>query len=325
MHAEEAIGIGPHRPDAEARAHRQCTQPFDGELVRVLGVDGLAFLDRVALSVQRHGLRAAADQVHLDAAQGRVVEGRVVEAVEVEVRAQFRVRTRQQVEVEGRRHALRVVVGRMQQCGLLDKVDTQQQPAAAQQPRRLLQEGQRLVGVEVAQRRAGEEAHAAPGAFELGRQREGPGVVGHDGLHREARVIGTQGIGGGLEVLARDVDGQIALRRLQRIEQQPHLDQRARAELHDLGPRADLRGDLAGTLREDAQLGARGVVLGQLADAVEELRAAHVVEVLGRDAARPLGQRAREVVAEGAVGVGAAFALCGAGRVGRGCHRRSVS
>ncbi|MNT48501.1 hypothetical protein D3C72_1852830 [compost metagenome] len=133
------------------------------------------------------------------------------EAVEVEVGRQLRVRAPQQVEVERRRHALRVVVGRMQPVGVFHEVDADQQAAAAQHARRELQERQRLVGLEVADGRTGEEAHA-PARPGHGRgQHERHGVVGRDGLHGQGRGVGFQARRRGFEVLARDVDRQIAL------------------------------------------------------------------------------------------------------------------
>src|SRR5205807_4854026 len=67
---------------------------------------------------------------------------------------------------------------------------------------------------------------------------------------------------------------------------------RARAELDELA-RARQSRELARRALEDRALRARRVVLGKLGDAVEQLRAARVVEVLGWQ----FLERAREAVA----------------------------
>lgn len=78
-------------------------------------MDALAFVEVKALAAQTHLLRTAADQVHLDALQrGLVVRG-VLPRGQVEIGAELAVGARQQVQVEGGRHALRIVVGRVQQ------------------------------------------------------------------------------------------------------------------------------------------------------------------------------------------------------------------
>ena len=59
-------------------------------------------------------LPAAADQVHLDARLVGVPDGAVDEAVEVEVAAELAVDADEQVAVERRRHAERIVVGEQQ-------------------------------------------------------------------------------------------------------------------------------------------------------------------------------------------------------------------
>ena len=75
------------------------------------------------------------------------------------------------------------------------------------------------------------------------------------------------------------------------------LGRRARPELDELG-RAGQRGDLGRSALEDRPLGARRVVLGQLADLVEQLGAARVVEVLGRQLLERPGEAVEDVVGE---------------------------
>jgi hypothetical protein len=75
MDAEQALRVRPDRPRLEARAARQRAQAVDGELVRVLGVDALAFVQLEALGRERDRLLLPAHQVDLDALQRGVVEG----------------------------------------------------------------------------------------------------------------------------------------------------------------------------------------------------------------------------------------------------------
>jgi hypothetical protein len=57
----------------------------------------------------------------------------------------------------------------------------------------------------------------------------------------------------------------------ERLDQQARLRGAAAAELGERERRGTARGDLVGVVREDLVLGAREVVLGQLADLLEEL------------------------------------------------------
>ncbi len=85
---------------------------------------------------------------------------------------------------------------------------------------------------------------------------------------------------------ARDIDGHIRRERRQPVEQQPRLHARAAAELHEQRVIADEAGDVVPVLFENAQLGARGVILFQLADAIEQLGTERIVEIHRRDALR---------------------------------------
>ena len=118
--------------------------------------------------------------------------------------------------------------------------------------------------------------------------------VADHAVHAQARVL----LGERLRAVAHHALGHVhrhvALQRaggVQRVEQHARLRGRARAELDELD-RARQRRQLGRGLLEDRALGARRVVLGQLADPVEQLGAARVVEVLGRQ----FLERAREAV-----------------------------
>ena len=75
----------------------------------------------------------------------------------------------------------------------------------------------------------------------------------------------------------------------------------ARAQLDQLASRPVAATISAACALEDRALGARRVVLGQLADAVEQLRAARVVEVLGRQLLERPRQPVEHVVGEAAL------------------------
>ena len=97
----------------------------------------------------------------------------------------------------------------------------------------------------------------------------------------------------------RDVAAQRSRRR-ERAEQHARLLRGPGAQLDDLGRARGLR-DARGLGDEDRALGARRVVLGQLADPVEQLRADRVVEVLGRQLLERARQPVEDVVGERAL------------------------
>src|SRR5271154_3170035 len=82
---------------------------------------------------------------------------------------------------------------------------------------------------------------------------------------------------------------------LQSVQEHARLRRGARAELDELD-RPRQRRDLLGADLQDRALGARGGVLGKLADAVEQLCAAGVVEMLGRQLLERTGEPVESVV-----------------------------
>ncbi len=99
MYAEKPVLVDPHGSGPEARTGGQPTQAVHRELVRVLGVQRLAFLDLMPLPPERDLLPAPADQMHLDALLRRVVERTVRELLQYEAGAQFTVGAGEQVAV----------------------------------------------------------------------------------------------------------------------------------------------------------------------------------------------------------------------------------
>ena len=118
--------------------------------------------------------------------------------------------------------------------------------------------------------------------------------IADDPVHLKARVLLDQRLRAVAHHALGDIERHVALERaggLQGVEQHARLRGGARAELDELAGACQL-GDLLGAPLEDRALGARLVVLGELADPVEQLGAARVVEVLRRQ----LLERSREAV-----------------------------
>src|SRR5438093_10639104 len=123
-------------------------------------MDRFAGVEGEAVRADVHRLPGERYQVHLDAARSGVVEGIVREAPQVEVSAELAIDAPEQVQVEGRGDALRVVVGGMQNVGVLLQVHPHQHPAGL--AARHGEEGLRLLGREIADGRAGEYTGQPP-------------------------------------------------------------------------------------------------------------------------------------------------------------------
>src|SRR6266849_8711157 len=182
VHAEQLLRIGPDFFGRKSRSFSQLLEFGNRVLAGNLGMDGFAGREIKPPTGDVHELRVQAFQVHLDAAQDRIVEGLVAEAVQLKIRRELAIDPAQQVQVELSGHALRVGVGRIQSGLVFLEVHANQQDAA--RPRhlaRLPQKNERFTGSEVADCGAGKKyrllANRHP--YEL-RQREGPRMVGAD-------------------------------------------------------------------------------------------------------------------------------------------------
>ena len=191
---------------------------------------------------------------------------------------------------------------------VLDQVGAQQQmvDAGTQELGDAAQEAPARARGEVADGAAqeGDDARAVVGFGDVG---EVALEVADDAVHAQAGELVDQLVGARehhrLGHVERDVAAQGA-RLGHRAQQQPRLGRRARAELDELRGAGGLD-DLGAALLEDRALGARRVVLGQLADAVEELGAAGVVEVLGRQLLERPREAVEDVVGQRALVAGA--------------------
>ena len=207
----------------------------------------------------------------------------MLEGIEVELGAERLVEDREDVLVELGRDPGRVVVGGLQPPAILHQVGAEQEVVLlAQEVRHPGEEAGALRGLEVPDRAAEQREHARSG------ERDPLQValeVAHQPVDRDP-VLGGDRRGGVAGDALRDVHRRVGLEApgvAHRIEQHPGLERRARAEL-DQGRRAAGPGaDLARVESQDLPLGPGRVVLRHLGDPLEELRAALVVEVAGRE------------------------------------------
>lgn len=138
----------------------ELAEGFDAVFVRALGMQAFAALEGEALAGGLHLLLVAADQVHLHAVLLPVPLRQVIEGVRIEVAMQFAIDAHQQVFVEPRGDALGVVVGGFQGGDVLKHVDADDKARVrAEKDADRAEELHRLGRREVAQGRAGEEAH----------------------------------------------------------------------------------------------------------------------------------------------------------------------
>src|SRR3954463_138244 len=110
MDAEVIVGVGPYCRRGPAGATRQCAKRVDRIFIAVLGVDGFAGAELDALPAHLDALALEARQMHLDARTVAVKEGMMLEAGWIELGVELAIDARQQVEIELRRHALRIVI-----------------------------------------------------------------------------------------------------------------------------------------------------------------------------------------------------------------------
>src|SRR4051812_4415407 len=109
MDGEQALRIEPAMLRDETGACGERLEFVDRVLVRILGMDGLACSELEMPVSHAHALTLAADEMHFDAARGRIVVCAMLELRKIEVAAKLAVDAREHVEVERGGHALSVV------------------------------------------------------------------------------------------------------------------------------------------------------------------------------------------------------------------------
>ena len=279
VHAKPCACIHPELALRPSGAPRQRLEAHHAVLVRTLGVDRLAAREAEAAAPHGDALGVFADQVHLDALAPGVPACLVAERARREVGAELAVHACEQILVERGGDPLCVVVGRDQHRRIRRRIGADDhQRTRADRVADAVELRHRIVGLEVADRRAGEEHEPAAPSLRKLRQRLQGAEVGHDGLDRQRREAQAQCLHRFGQELLGDVDRQIGRRCVERAEQQRCLAARSAAEFDHHGARPRLGGDRSGAMFEDPGLGARRVVLGQSRDLLEELGATVVVQ-----------------------------------------------
>src|SRR5262249_40412275 len=94
VQGEERLAVGPSLVSDEPGAPGEGAEALDRILVRVLGVDRLADVEREPVPPDAPALASERNEVHLDAPLGGVVESVVREALQLEVGTELAVDAR---------------------------------------------------------------------------------------------------------------------------------------------------------------------------------------------------------------------------------------
>src|SRR5690606_16580000 len=205
----------------------------------------------------------------------------MLEAAWVDVAVQLGANTLEQVEVEQRSDPGRIVVGAFQYLTVLDQIHTDQQATAGRQrPMQVTKKGLGFFRIKITDAGAGEERQW-PFAQRLGGQLQWLAEIGAQRVYVEPAIVGSQPACADIQELTGDIDAQVA-RRAQGFEQQADLAAGAAAQLHQADVAPGQLGDILGRQAQDGFLGASWIVLRLLADQLEQLGTAVIVEELRR-------------------------------------------
>jgi hypothetical protein len=228
-----------------------------------------------------------------------VEERNVVERGRVESRVELAVDGVQDVAVERRRHPGAVVVRGLEDLDVLDQIRAKEEMTVrAERPRQRAEKASPRTGQEVAERPA--EQRDQSGRTRRRRVNEVALEVADDAVNLETVVLADQLARARLDGRLGHVDGDVAHERpgvAHGVEENACLRRVAGAQLDELA-RSGALDDVSGGLFEDRPLRAGRIVLGQLADPLEQLRAARVVEVLGRQLLERPSQSVEDVLGE---------------------------
>ena len=190
--------------------------------------------------------------------------------------------TPKDVLVEGGGDASGIVVGRQQRGGIFAQVDAGKELIARTHgPSQALQEVNGIGANKVADvgTKPEDETRWATLAFE----KVQPVVVfAGDGEDLEITVVLDQGKGTLLEDGARDIDGnkaQLPVAAQQGFDDETGLARRTRTQLDEIDGVVDMRHEFVSMFLEDGPFCPCGVILGQIADLLEQERTRFVVEV----------------------------------------------
>jgi hypothetical protein len=162
----------------------------------------------------------------------------------------------------------------------------------------LLEQGNRLVRREIADGRAWKVNDRPRRRTGRAGQCERPCEVGANRKDLDMHEAARQRVGRVAQVGFGNVDGDIGRRRFELLKQESRFNAAAAAVFDQPAVGAQQRRHGLAVTAHDRQLGARRVILGQLADTVEQPRAGLVVEVFARDFLGLGGQAAQHVGAK---------------------------
>src|SRR5436190_22848091 len=150
--------VGPNSDGSPARAARQCHEVLERVFIAVLGMDGLFGGEIECAPGGSDVLAHLADEVHLDPVVLGIVEGAMVEGLEIEISVELAIDARQQVEIELCSEAGLVIVSGVKDAHLLHQIDSNDQGSvSSQHPPGVAQECAGFVRLEIADGRSGKE------------------------------------------------------------------------------------------------------------------------------------------------------------------------
>src|ERR1017187_2358495 len=292
MHPEPFLSVAPGVLQGEAALAQNGFDHIVGVLVAVLGGNAFSRRERQVQVERRdeYRLQGGALQVGLDTRQPAVPHCDVAEAVDREVGIQLAIQAGKNVLVKRRRNSLRIVIRGQKNLGALGEIGAQQQSVArAQRPPNAAQNSYSLVRFEIPNTRSDVEHQLAP--VDATQRRHASGVVRDDRIDPQLRKLPAEMRYCFLQSGRRNVNGikQCAALAPQQFPNQnagsggcagPEFDQSQR--------RSGVLQDLASVGLKNRPLGAREVVLRQLGDLLEEVRANLVVKQFR---GKPLGCR----------------------------------
>src|ERR1044072_3108537 len=166
VEAEPPRAVKPFALERESGFATKLGQLLQVELVRILGVNSLAFLEARNEVERADGdrLSLAAGDVHFYPSELLVIDGSMRELLYVELASKLAVDPHEQVQVEGRSHAERVIVSRQQYVSRFLQVGPNQQNVCGpQHPANFFEEFARLFRVEIADVRPKKQRDGARG------------------------------------------------------------------------------------------------------------------------------------------------------------------
>ncbi len=186
-----------------------------------------------------------------------------------------------------------VVIGAIENVGRLDEIDADdEQGSRPEHASGVAQELRRLMRLEIADGRAGEEADP-PHAGDRRRQLGGFGEIGGDRIHGKPRQIAAQLRRLLLQIFPRNVDRNIGLDRRRGTDENARLAARSGAELDQGAAWRKQRRHRRRMLAQQSELAARRIIFRQPRDLIEQHRPCRVVEIFRRQPFR-LGREAGE-------------------------------